>query len=50
MKLLRWALYALAILVGLAGIYLFTLGDYFVFIGVGCYVLCWLIAWFARRV
>ena len=46
----RWLLYGLAIAMAMAGIYAFTLGDYFVFVGVGLYVACWFVAWLAGRI
>ena len=49
MKSIRWLLYALAIALGLVGIYTFTLGGQFVIVGVALYILCWIIAWLARR-
>lgn len=49
MRIVRWLLYGLAIAVALAGIYAFTLGGHFVYVGVGLYVLCWVVAWLAKR-
>lgn len=49
MRIVRWLLYVLAIVLGLVGIYTFTLGDYFVVVGVGLYILCWIVAVAAGR-
>ena len=49
MRIVRWLLYGLAIALALVGIYAFTLGGYFVYLGVGLYVLCWVVVWLAKR-
>ena len=49
MRILSWALYALAILLALAGIYVLTLGGQFVILGVMFYILCWPLAWLAGK-
>jgi hypothetical protein len=45
--LLRALFAALSIALALIGIYLFTLGGNFVYVGIGLYVLCWVI-WLFR--
>ncbi|MHA6691969.1 hypothetical protein [Devosia sp. A449] len=50
MRIGRWLLYGLAVAMALVGIYIFTLGGYFVFVGVGLYGACWLVAWLAGKI